>query len=243
MNNRIFHKLLIGVLLSSCQSIKDSSLEGVSMADQIPTHLRVFFSSCVGDGALISKLSKDGEVFLQAETEWIVGDEQVVTLGFLDPVGREQKRIVLSKKSDSKGAEKEMISVNEKDWLSFYGHEIRLKPLELACLFKGKFPQGWLSRLSRVNNEQKSLFSLSDGARLILVDFSEFLMYQKTKPVPSDSRHHSGQIIKASVGWGGFLGLFKKELKLLMRYQNSLFLEGSLEISDYMIDWQPIFEG
>lgn len=175
-------------------------------------------------------ISKNSERRLTASLIWKIEGDSQFEAQLVDALGQSIVEFHSEKEEIySRGNEQFNLSTTQNGLLSVSGYSVPIARNELGCLLNGNFPSNWLKSI--IDSE-----AASDTIELLMKDKSRTMSVVLT----SSPREYAAQNYTkgcAVLKWGGFLGIFEKELKFCrteLREGVTVQVSG---INDLQIDW------
>ena len=214
----------IGVYLSACVSLPKSR------PTQLPIVLSEQFSSCSNiDGGVLLLVRKAGASVVAMNIDWLSESTNSWALEGGDAFGSTLFRLEYdapAKRFDLKGLLSGLLdlTVHENGHLVVDGFEIGIRPEEIPCLLKMRWPQGWLSGMEKVldkrGQDDWDYLSAKDNRTL-------FLGFDKPYQTISSSR--------LEIRWASFAGLISHSI-FADKTNRELTLRGYKDYEIYLKD-------
>jgi len=217
--------LYFSLLIYGCQTVPP--IENL----RLPPAAEAAFAPCgAGDGALLVKIYTDNQLAMSGELEWLAaptGWKWELTSMIGQRLLRTEYAAPHVVSSGPLAAQLPEIATDAEGFLMVEGHFIGLKAAELACLMSFKFPRSWLAGAIRYDDkEPQAILEIAETRRQIRMNIARNEQQQSC----------------ARISWGGFLGLFRRNLDLC--YPRKTPKEGAASgLADYVITWKWVHEG
>lgn len=198
--------LLAVFVLTGCQTIpKPIPLE-------LPITVQEFFDACMAGDGLSSLRIRGPDVDISSlEVEWIGKENRDWSWDITNPLGQSMLTAAYSKEKQSitmggqAASRVPPLAVGKDGFLRVDGHFVGIRPEELSCFLRMKFPQAWLDiAYSYEEMNARSVILAADKERRITVEVDNIQSVLKRRGC-------------AAVHWSHMLGIVRSEIKFCVK--------------------------
>lgn len=197
---------IVAIVLTGCQTIPKP------IPLQLPITVQEFFDACMAGDGMSSLQVRGPDIDISSlELEWIGKANREWRWEITNPLGQsmlmasyqqEKQSITMGGQAASRVPP---LTVGTDGFLRVDGHFVGVRPDEMSCFLRMKFPQAWLeTAYSYTEVDARSLILAGDRERRISIDIEHIQSVLKRRGC-------------ASVRWSKMLGLVRSEIKFCIK--------------------------
>lgn len=192
--------------LCSCQTIPSP------VPLQLPITVQDFFDACMAGDGLASLQIRGPEIEMSSlEVEWVGKENRDWKWEVTNPLGQ----TMLTSSYDSAAQKIIMggqavehvppLSIGKDGFIRVDGHFVGIRPEEMSCFLRMKFPQHWLERAYAYQEvETSGIILAADEERRIRIEVDHIQSVLKRRGC-------------ATVHWSNFLGMVRSQIKFCIK--------------------------
>ncbi len=192
--------------LSACQTVP------TPIPLQLPITVQDFFDACmVGDGLASLQVRGSDTEISSLEIEWVGKDNRDWKWEITNPLGQTMltgSYNSAEQKITTSGQAVELVpplAVGKDGFLRVDGHFVGIRPEEMSCFLRMKFPQHWLDRAFAYEEiENRAIILAADKERRIDIEVEHIQSVLKRRGC-------------ANVRWSNLLGIVRSQIKFCIK--------------------------